>query len=79
VLRKDNPEQSIFFGLPRWADQSIVSDTFRALTAENIDELEMVWRESLRVTHVIGDLRRRIDAGEYITINIDPCLRRGRP
>ncbi len=27
VLREDNPEYSIFFGLPRWADQSVVSDT----------------------------------------------------
>jgi hypothetical protein len=29
------------------------------------------WHESLRVTQVIGDLRRRIEAGEYITIDID--------
>jgi hypothetical protein len=71
VLREDNPEYSIFFGLPRWAEQSGVSDTFRALTAENISQLEMVWQESLRETHVIGNLRRRIEAGEYITIDID--------
>jgi hypothetical protein len=71
VLREDNPEYSIFFGLPWWAEQSVVSDTFRALTAENIQQLETVWQETLRVTHVIGDLRRRIEAGEYITIDID--------
>ncbi len=71
VLREDNPEYSIFFGLPWWAEQSVVSDTFRALTAENIQQLETVWQESLRVTHVIGDLRRRIEAGGYITIDID--------
>jgi hypothetical protein len=71
VLREDNPEYSIFFGLPWWTEQSGVSDTFRALTAENIDQLEMVWQESLRETQVIGNLRRRIEAGEYITIDID--------
>jgi hypothetical protein len=71
VLREDNPEYSIFFGLPWWAEQSVVSDTFRALTAENIEQLEMVWQESLRVTHVIGNLRRRLESGEYITIDID--------
>jgi hypothetical protein len=71
VLREDNPEYSIFFGLPWWTEQSVVSDTFRALTGENIEQLEMVWQESLRVTQVIGDLRRRIEAGEYITIDID--------
>ena len=71
VLREDNPEHSIYFGLPRWVEQSVVSDTFRALTAENISQLEMVWQESLEVTGVIGDWRRRIEAGEYITIDID--------
>jgi hypothetical protein len=71
VLREDNPEYSIFFGLPWWAEQSVVSDTFRALTAENIEQLEMVWHESLSETQVIGALRRRIEAGEYITIDID--------
>jgi len=71
VLREDNPEYSIFFGLPRWAEQSVVSDTFRALTGGNISQLEMVWQESLRETQVIENLRRRIEAGEYITIDID--------
>jgi len=71
VLREDNPEYSQYFGLPRWADQSVVSDTFRKLTAENIEQLEMVWQESLEVTGVIGNLRRRIHAGEYVTIDID--------
>jgi len=71
VLREDNPEYSIFFGLPWWAEQSVVSDTFRALSAENVQQLETVWQESLRVTHVIGDLRRHIEAGGHITIDID--------
>jgi len=41
VLREDNPEYSIFFGLPWWAEQSVVSDTFRAMTAENINQLDV--------------------------------------
>jgi hypothetical protein len=53
VLREDNPEYSRYFGLSRWADQSVVSDTFRAMTAENISQLETVWQESLEVTQVI--------------------------
>ena len=36
----------MFFGLPWWAEQSVVSDTFRALTAGNIEQLEMVWDTS---------------------------------
>lgn len=71
VLREDNPQYSQYFGLPRWADQSVVSDTFRALNAYNITQFEMVWQESLEATGVIGDWRRRIEAGEYITIDID--------
>jgi len=71
VLREDNSEYSKYFGLSRWADQSVVSDTFRAMTAENISQLEMVWQESLEVTQVIGNWRRRIESGEYITIDID--------
>jgi hypothetical protein len=71
VLREDNAEYSKYFGLPRWVEQSVVSDTFRALTAENICQLEMVWQESLTVTGIIGSLRRKIEAGEYITIDID--------
>jgi len=71
VLREDNPEYSQYFGLPRWADQSVISDTFRAMTADNVIQLESVWKESLEVTQVIGNLRRRIEAGEYITIDID--------
>ena len=71
VLREDNYEYSRYFGLPRWVDQSVVSDTFRALTAENISQLEMVWQESMEVTEVISGLRRRIESGEYITIDID--------
>jgi hypothetical protein len=71
VLREDNPEYSQYFGLSRWVEQSVVSDTFRALTAENISQLELVWQESLAVTEVITGLRRRIEAGEYITIDID--------
>lgn len=71
VLREDNPQYSQYFGLPRWADQSVVSDTFRALTAENISQLETVFRDSLKVTGVIGDLQSRIEVGNYITIDID--------
>jgi hypothetical protein len=71
VLRKDNPEYSQYFGLPGWADQSVISDTFRALTADNINQLESVWKESLEVTQIIGNLRRKMEAGEYITIDID--------
>jgi hypothetical protein len=71
VLKEDNPQYSQYFGLPWWADQSIISDTFRALTAENISQLEMVWRGSLEVTQVMGDWRRRIEAREYITIDTD--------
>jgi len=71
VLREDNPEYSNYFGLSRWVEQSVVSDTFRALTAENISQLEMVWQESFQVTEVINGLRRRIESGEYITIDID--------
>jgi len=71
VLREDNSEYSQYFGLSRWVEQSVVSDTFRALTAENISQLEMVWQESLEVTEVIDGLRRRIKSGEYITIDID--------
>jgi hypothetical protein len=71
VLKKDNPQYSQYFGLPRWADQSVISDTFRALTAENITQLETVWKESLEVTQISGNLRRRIEADEYITIDID--------
>ncbi len=71
ILREDNPEHSIYFGLPRWVEQSVVSDTFRALTAENLSQLEMVWQDSLEVTGVIDSLRRRIESGEYITIDID--------
>ncbi len=71
VLREDNPQYSRYFGLPRWADQSVASDTFRALTAENISQLETVFSDSLKVTGVIGDLLRQIEAGKYITIDID--------
>jgi hypothetical protein len=71
VLREDNPEYSKYFGLPVWVEQSVVSDTFRAMAAENISQLEMVWQESLEVTQVIEGLRRRIESGEYITIDID--------
>ena len=55
VLREDNPQYSRYFGLPRWAEQSVASDTFRALTGENISQLETVWGHSLKVTGVIGD------------------------
>ena len=71
VLKEDNPQYSQYFGLPWWADQSAVSNTFRALTAENISQLEMVWQGSLEVTQVIGDWHRLIRTGEYITIDID--------
>jgi hypothetical protein len=71
VLREDNPEYSRYFGLSRWADQSVISDTFRAMTADNITQLESVWKESLEVTQIVGNFRRRIEAGEYITIDID--------
>ncbi len=71
VLREDNPEYSRYFGLPEWADQSTISDTFRALTADNINQLETIWRESLEVTQTIGNLRRKIESGGYITIDID--------
>lgn len=71
VLREDNPEYSRYFGLPRWADQSVISDTFRALTADNVSQLESVWNESLKVTQAVGSLRRRMGSGEYITIDID--------
>jgi hypothetical protein len=71
VLREDNPEYSQSFGLSRWVEQSVVSDTFRALTADNINQLEMVWQESLAATEIISGLRRRIETGEYITIDID--------
>ena len=60
VLRKDNTEYSQYFGLPGWADQSVISDTFGAMTADNINQLESVWKESLEVTQTIGNLRRRI-------------------
>ena len=53
ALKFDNPDKSKYFGLPRWADQSVVSDTFRKLTAENIEQLEAVWQESLKVTGVL--------------------------
>jgi len=71
ILREDNAEYSQYFGLQRWADQSVISDTFRAMTADNINQLESVWKESLEVAQIIGNLRRRIEAGEYITIDID--------
>lgn len=71
VLIEDNPEYSQYFGLPGWADQSVISDTFRAMTADNINQLESVWKESLEVTQIIGNLRRKIESGEYITIDID--------
>ena len=71
VLREDNPEYSQYFGLPGWADQSVISDTFRALTVDNINQLESVWKESLEVTQTMGNLRRKIESGEYITIDID--------
>ncbi len=38
--------------------------------AWGVDNLEMVWQDSLEVTGVIDSLRRRIESGEYITINI---------
>ena len=41
------------------------------MTADNINQLESVWQESLEVTQIIGNLRRKIEAGEYITIDID--------
>lgn len=71
ILREDNPEYSQYFGLSRWVDQSVISDTFRVVTADNVCQLESVWKESLEVTQIIGNLRRRIEAGEYITIDID--------
>jgi hypothetical protein len=71
VLREDSPQYSQYFGLPRWVEQSVVSDTFRALTAQNIRELEIVWQASLEVTGVLDSLRRRIERGEYLTIDID--------
>ena len=71
VLREDNPEYSRYFGLSRWADQSTISDTFRAMIADNINQLETVWEESLEVTQIVGSLRRKIGSGEYITIDID--------
>jgi hypothetical protein len=71
ILREDNPEYSQYFGLSRWVDQSVISDTFRALTADNVSQLESVWEESLEVTNILGSLCRKIEAGEYITIDID--------
>lgn len=71
ILREDNPEYSQYFGLSRWVDQSVISDTFRAMTADNINQLESSWKESLEVTQTIGNLRRKMEAGEYITIDID--------
>ena len=32
VLREDSPQYSRYFGLPRWVEQSVVSDTFRKVT-----------------------------------------------
>jgi hypothetical protein len=71
ILREDNPEYSQYFGLSRWVDQSVISDTFRAMTADNINQLESSWKESLEVTQTIGNLRRKMELGEYITIDID--------
>ena len=71
VLREDNPEYSQYFGLPRWVDQSVISDTFRAITADNVNQLESVWNESLKVTQTVGDLRRKMESVEYITMDID--------
>ena len=41
------------------------------MTADNINQLESVWNESLEVTQVLCNLRRRIESGEYVTIDID--------
>jgi len=40
VLREDSPQYSRSFGLPRWVEQSVVSDTFRALTAQKKEKKE---------------------------------------
>ena len=71
VLREDNPQYSRHFGLPRWADQSVVSKTFRTFEAENISQLERVWRDSLEATQSIQAWKSRVETGEYITIDID--------
>jgi len=41
------------------------------MTADNINQLESVWKESLEVTQVLCDLRRKVELGEYVTIDID--------